>query len=77
MIFTWKNGFIKQQVNQNGSVWVGICSVNFGNNELLESMIEGIRLELEDGTKVRFWRDRWLEGSILILFLVKPKRLSC
>ena len=42
----------QQQVNQNGSVWVGICSVNFGNNELLESMIEGIRLELEDGTKV-------------------------
>ena len=55
----------QQQVRQIGGIWVGFCSVNFGNNELLDSMTQGIRLELGNGTKAQFWWDRWLEGGIL------------
>ena len=72
----------QQQVKQNGGIWAGICSFNFGNNGLLESMTEGIRLELGNGTKARFWRDRWLKASILKdmysrLFSLSNKKECC
>ena len=55
----------QQQIKQNGGIWAGICSVNFDDNELLESMNQGIRLELGNRTKTRFWWDRLLDGGIL------------
>ena len=50
----------KQIIKIQGGIWADICSINFGDVNLLNSMVDGIRMELGDGSKIRFWDDVWV-----------------
>ena len=65
------NGFLldkpidMQTVKLQGGIWANICGVNFGDDNLLNSMAQGIRMELGDGNKTRFWDDNWVGNARL------------
>ena len=50
-----------QQVKPNGGVWPKIRNINNENERLWRSISEGIRMEVGDDRKIRFWDDVWLE----------------
>ena len=50
-----------QKVKHSGGLWEGICSIKFGDEILQKSMLEGISLEVGNGSQIRFREDIWLE----------------
>ncbi|XP_072063929.1 uncharacterized protein [Arachis hypogaea] len=55
----------QQPLPSKGGPWKDICQLNMKDQQVRDMMISGLSMEVENGRRIRFWEDSWLQSGSL------------